>query len=159
MGIIGGDGPRSRAQQIKTDGGPLGATDVQEALDLIAAAGPFYTVEQTPAFVTGSAPTYATLKTLSIAPGTTRHLDAKIYLAGGTALAPTVSNVTIKGHAVRTSGGTTTVESNIELTSTIGGLKVKWATDSVDAMIQIRASGAPTVRAVLLYSWIEVLSP
>lgn len=141
--------------------GPLGGTRTQEVLDLLAAAGLHYTVEQTSPFVLGAPPAYATIKTFTISTGTTRHLDARIYLAGGTAAAPTVATIVISANARRTSGGTVTVPSTSPSIVQLGitALAVNWAVSGTNVVLQLRATGGPTVRAVLLYNWLQVLPP
>lgn len=158
MRISGSDIPL--AASIPVDG-PLGATTTQEALDLIAAAGLHYTVEQTASFAIAAPPSWATLKTFTISTGTTRHLDAKINLAGGTAAAPTEATITITANARRTAGGTVTVPSATPSIVQLGisGLAVNWAVSGANVLLQLRASGGPTVRAVLLYTWTQVLPP
>jgi hypothetical protein len=148
------------AEMVTADG-PLGAEQAQEALDLLAAAGLHYTVEQTASFVLGSPPSYTTLKTFTISTGTTRHLDAKIYLAGGTAAAPTEATITVSANARRTSGGTVSVPSIAPtiVQLGIGGIAVNWTVSGTDVLLQLRATGGPTVRAVLLYNWLQVLPP
>lgn len=140
--------------------GPLGATDAQQALDLIAAAGPFFTTEATAAYVLGVHPLYSTLKTFSLATGTSRHILAYVDFTGGTAVTPTAMSVTIRATARRESGGTVYVSSPATQTAgNISSFGINWAVSGTDAVLQFRGAGGPTVRVTLRYSWTEQLPP
>jgi putative flippase GtrA len=140
--------------------GPLGAANVQAALDLIAAAGTFYTAEQFASYTLGTGSSYATLKTFTIASGTTRKLNAYVLFTGGTAAAPTSGYASLIATARRTAGGATSVSSPAPtITGNITALAVNWAVSGGSVVLQFRASGGPTVRATLLYSWLEQLPP
>lgn len=149
-----------RATGIPSDG-PLGATSVQEALDLIAAAGLFFTTEQFPAYVFGAAPTYTTLKTLTINSGTTRKLLALVSGTGGTGVALTSLWRLVIASARRTAVGVTTVSGAGSLDASVGfsALAMNWAVSGNDAVLQFRATGGPTVRTTILYAWLEQFPP
>lgn len=148
------------ADLIQADG-PLGATNVQEALDLIAAAGPFFTTEQFPAYVFGAAPTYTTLKSFTISPGTTRKLYALVSGTGGTAAAPTSLWRLVIASARRTAGGTTTVSGAGSLDASVGfsSLNMNWVVSGGSVNLQFRANSGPTVRTTLQYAWLEQSPP
>lgn len=134
--------------------GPLGATNVQAALDLLAAAGPFFTVESFPSFAITS--TFETLRALPLNVGTTRHLFALMFLAGGTAPSPAAQSYALLANATRTSGGTTEVSGLANLAAgAIAGFNARWIVEGVDAALQIRQSTADNVNISLLYVWVE----
>lgn len=147
------------ASAIQTDG-PLGATDVQEALDLIAAAGPFFTTEQTASIVLAAAPNWTTIKTFTITSGTQRHLRAEIDLNGGTAAAPTAATLRFLGTAKRTNGGVVTVGSGVSTVDQSGiSPTINWVVSGGSVLLQLRATGGPTVRLTLRYNWLEGTPP
>lgn len=139
--------------------GPLGATTLQEALDLIAAAGPFFTTEVINPYVLGAGGgSESTLKTFAINSGTNRFLRAHVDFSGGTTVTPLAMAVDISAVAARGSGGAVTVWSpNVDTTGAFGGFGVKWAVSGTDVVLQFRASGGPTVNATIRYNWLEKL--
>jgi hypothetical protein len=140
--------------------GPLGATDVQEALDLIAAAGPFYTTESTASIALVAAPAWKTIKTFTISAGTQRHLRAEIDLNGGTIAAPTAATLRFIGTARRTNGGTVTASTGLSSVDQSGiNPSVNWVVSGGTVLLQLRATGAPTVRLTLRYNWLEGTPP
>jgi hypothetical protein len=147
------------ADEIQVDG-PLGATNVQDALDLIAAAGPFYTTETTASIVLAASPSWTTIKTFTISSGTQRHLRAEIDLNGGTANAPTAATIRFVGTARRTNGGTVTVSSGVPVADQTGiNAAVNWVVSGGSVLLQLRASTGPTVRLTLRYNWLEGTPP
>jgi len=139
--------------------GPLGATNVQSALDLIAAAGPFFTTEETPSVLLSS--TYTPIKTLSIATGSTRTLFAILHVTRGTAPSPDKAAAVILASAKRTSGGTTSAISLASMQSfDISGFNMRWAVSGTDLEFAVRVAGSPQAARVLLqYVWLEQLPP
>lgn len=145
---------------LQTDGGPLGAATVQDALDLIAAAGPFYTTEATASIVISGPPGWTTIKTFTIETGTVRHLRAEIDLDGGTIVAPTGATVRFVGTARRTSGGTVTASSGSATVDPAGiSPTVNWVVSGADVLLQLRAATGATVRLTLRFNWIEGTPP
>lgn len=136
--------------------GPLGATVVQDALDLIAAAGSYYTTYNDPTYTLGSGGTFTTLLAFPIAAGTTRSLDCVVTFRGGTAASPTSLAARIVATARRTAGGVVQVSTPASLTSlSLSGFSVAWEAAATTVLLRFRASGAPTVNATLQYSWLE----
>lgn len=134
--------------------GPLGATNVQAALNLIAAAGPFFTVESFPSFAITSS--FAPLKTLPVSVGTTRHLFALMFLASGTAPSPAAVTYAFIANATRTSGGVTAVSGLATLSAgSVAGFNARWVVSGIDAALEIRKNTAGNVNIDLLYVWIE----
>ena len=147
------------ASEIPSDG-PLGATDVQQALDLIAAAGPFYTTETTASIAIASSPNWTTIKTFTLVAGTMRHLRAEIDMNGGTAAAPTAATLRFVATARRTNGGTTTASSGASTVDSLGiSPTIRWFVSGAAVLLQLRATGGPTVRLTLRYNWIEGTPP
>lgn len=145
------------AAEIGADG-PLGATDVQEALDLIAAAGPFFTTESNPAYVLGLHPAYSTLKTFTIDNSTTRHLNATVDFAGGTLVTPIPITVAIRAVARRNAAGTVTVSSpSVVIVGTLSQFGVNWAVSGGSVVLQFKANGGPTMRSTLRYNWLQMV--
>lgn len=140
--------------------GPLGATNVQQALDLIAAAGPFFTTETTASIVLAASPSWTTIKTFTITSGTQRHLRAEIDLDGGTAVLPTAATLRFLGTARRTNGGVVTVSSGVSTVDQSGiNPSVNWAVSGGSVLLQLRATGGPTVRLTLRYNWLQGTPP
>lgn len=141
------------ARQVPTVG-PLGATNVQAALDSIAAAGPFFTVEVfSPFAITNS---FQTLRALPLNVGTTRHLFALMFLGGGTAPSPAAETYVFVANATRTSGGTTSVSGLANLSAgAIAGFNARWVVEGINAALQIRQNSSANVNISLLYVWIE----
>lgn len=142
--------------------GPLGATNTQAALDLIAAAGPFFTTEQTASYVLGTGGGSSTvLKQFAIATGTTRKLFAIVSFTGGTTVTPTSAIIHILATAERQSGGTTTVTAPALMQSSdISALNTTWSVPAPGLVdLRFAASGGPTVRALIQYLWLEQLPP
>jgi hypothetical protein len=152
-------GPFS-ADQVAAQG-PLGANDVQEALDLIAAAGPFYTTELQSGLVIAGSPAWTVIKLFPIGLGSTRHLRAEIEVAGGVAALPTSATVRVAATAARTAGGVTRVGSGVFSVDQTSGISLSgsWVVSGVDAALRLRASSGATVNLTLRYSWTEKLPP
>lgn len=136
--------------------GPLGADFVQDAMDLLAAAGSYYTTYNDAAYTLGSGGTYTTLLAFPIAAGTVRSLDCVVNFRGGTSAAPTSLTGRIVATARRTAGGTVQVSTPASLTSlSLSGFNIAWEAAATTVLLRFRATGAPTVNATLLYSWLE----
>lgn len=136
--------------------GPLGASNIQDALDLLAAAGTAYTTYADAAYVMGSGGTYTTLLAFPISAGTTRALVCFANFAGGTAASPTSLSALIIASARRTAGGTVQVSTPASLTSlSLSGFGISWEAAASTVLLRFRASGAPTVDATIQYSWLE----
>lgn len=136
--------------------GPLGATDVQDALDLLAAAGSYYTTYNDTAYVLGSGGSYTTLLAFPIAAGTIRSLDCVVTFRGGTSAAPTSLSGRIVATARRTAGGVVQVSTPASLTSlSLSGFNMAWEAAASTVLLRFRSTGAPTVNATLQYSWLE----
>ena len=140
--------------------GPLGADDVQDALDQLAAAVPTYTVETQSNVVIAASPSWTVIKTFTIAVGKTRHLRAQIDIAGGNSTTPTSATINLLATARRTGAGTTSVGSGIPQVDASGiSPTVSWVVSGNDAALRLRASGGPTVNLTLRYAWTEKTSP
>jgi hypothetical protein len=140
--------------------GPLGAANVQDALDLIAAAGPFFTTESTASIAIAASPNWTTIKTFTLTAGTMRHLRAEIDMNGGTDAAPTAATLRFVATARRTDVGTTTVSSGAATVDSLGITPtIRWFVSGAATLLQLRASGGPTVRLTLRYNWIEGTPP
>lgn len=136
--------------------GPLGASNVQDALDLIAAAGATYTTYNDPTYTLGSGGSPTTLLAFPIASGTTRVLFGFVEFAGGTAAAPTSLGSFIVATARRTSGGVVSVSTPFSGSSlSLNGFQISWDAAAATVLLRFRATGAPTVDATLQYSWLE----
>ena len=146
--------------ELVTADGPLGAVQAQEALDLIAAAGPFYTTEQLDGVVLSSSPGWTVIKTFAIDVSTTRFLRAQLEIAGGTAATPTGATIDFRSLARRTSGGVVSVGSGVSTTDSIGiSPTLSWVVSGTAAALRARATGGPTVDITLRYSWLEKTPP
>jgi len=137
--------------------GPLGATDVQEALDLIAAAGPFFTTEQFASYTLGAGGgSYTTLKSFPLVSGTARKLFALVTFTGGTVATPTSVWSLYVASAVRSGAGVVTTHSLASLTSNnFSAFNASWSASGGNALLGFRAAGGPTVRATLFYQWLD----
>lgn len=169
--VIDGEWVSLHASNIPADGEEPGDTDVQtflaaldtsvgtlgddvDALELVA-----YTRVEIPSMAIGNAPTYATILTLTIAPGETRVLEGYMLLAGGSAAAPTSGAIAFGGVSVITArrgsgGGAPTLSGTAAIVSgTVPALGGQVIVSGNDIVVQARATGGPTVKAVAFYRW------
>ena len=130
----------------------------QTAITTLQAAG--YTLESFPSFVVGSAPTYTVLKTLTIAPGTSRVFTGVILVTGGDAATPTSGGLSCEGTAYiqarrGSGGGAPTINGAMSAgTGTVSSLAGRLAVTGNDITVELRATSGPTCNVVMLYRWL-----
>lgn len=142
---------------LQTDVGALQTSVSSNTTNITALQGTTWTRSEVTVAL-GNAPTYATVLTLTIPTGTVRGLQGVAILAGGTQAAPTRAAVAFADTstllAQRTSGGTVSVTgAPVTIGGTIGSLGAQWIVSGTDVVLQVRATGGPTVKATFFYRW------